>query len=86
MENFAPGLRPAIIDLANTLRFVVFFVAIAGLMLHVQRARADFDSLARPLVCFSIWPTASTRATRSTRCKRRRSCGTVSRRRPTSSA
>ena len=50
MENFAPGLRPAIIDLANTLRFVVFFVAIAGLMLHVQRARADFESLARPLV------------------------------------
>lgn len=50
MENFAPGLRPAIIDLANTLRFIVFFVAIAGFMLHLQRARADIESLARPIV------------------------------------
>jgi hypothetical protein len=50
MENFAPGLQPTILELATTLQFVVFFVAIAGLMLHVQRARADFESLARPIV------------------------------------
>jgi hypothetical protein len=50
MDNFAPGLHATIVELANTMRFVVFFVAIAGLMLHLQRARADFESMARPLV------------------------------------
>jgi hypothetical protein len=50
MENFAPGLRDAIIGLTDALRFVVFFVAVVGLMLHVQRARADMESLIRPVV------------------------------------
>jgi len=50
MENFAPGLRDAIIGLTDALRFVVFFVAVVGLMLQVQRARADMESLIRPVV------------------------------------
>ncbi len=50
MENFAPGLRAAIIGLANDLRVVVFFVCVAGLMLHVQRARTDMESLTGPVV------------------------------------
>ena len=50
MENFAPGLRDAIIGLTDALRFVVFFVAVVGLMLQVQRARAEMESLIRPVV------------------------------------
>lgn len=50
MENFAPGLREAIVSLANSLRVVVFFVCTAGLMLQVQRARAEMESLAAPVV------------------------------------
>jgi len=50
MENFAPGLRDAILGLTDSLRFMVFFVAVAGLMLQVQRARAEMESLVRPIV------------------------------------
>jgi len=50
MENFAPGLRDAIIGLSDSLRFIVFFIAVTGLMLQVQRARADMESLIRPVV------------------------------------
>lgn len=50
MDNFAPGLRAAIVGLANDLRVVVFFICVAGLMLHVQRARADMESLTGPVV------------------------------------
>lgn len=50
MENFAPGLRDAILGLTDALRFIVFFVAVVGLMLQVQRARADMESLVRPIV------------------------------------
>jgi len=50
MENFAPGLREAILGLTDALRFIVFFVAVVGLMLQVQRARADMESLVRPVV------------------------------------
>ena len=50
MENFAPGLRDAILGLTDALRFIVFFVAVVGLMLQVQRARADMESLVRPVV------------------------------------
>jgi hypothetical protein len=50
MENFAPGLREAIIGLTDSLRFIVFFVGVVGLMLQVQRARAEMESLVRPIV------------------------------------
>ncbi len=50
MDNFAPGLRGAVVGLTDTLRFVVFFVAVVGLMLQVQRARADMESIVRPIV------------------------------------
>ncbi len=50
MENFAPGIREAIIGLSNSLRFLVFFVAVVGLILQVGRSRVDMESLIRPLV------------------------------------
>lgn len=50
MENFAPGLREGILTLTETLRVVLFFVCVAGFMLHINRARAEQESLARPLV------------------------------------
>lgn len=50
MENFAPGLRDAILGLTDTLRFIVYFVAVAGLMLQVQRAHAEVEGLTRPVV------------------------------------
>ncbi|MEN9401562.1 MAG: hypothetical protein RL091_265 [Verrucomicrobiota bacterium] len=50
MDNFAPGLRDSILSLTDTLRFVVFFIAVAGLMLHVNRARGDWEGMAGPLV------------------------------------
>lgn len=50
MDNFAPGLRESVLSLADTLRFAVFFIAVAGLMLHVSRARGDWEGLAGPVV------------------------------------
>jgi hypothetical protein len=50
MEAFAPGLRETILSLANALRFIVFFLCTAGLMLHVHRARPDVESLTMPVV------------------------------------
>lgn len=50
MENFAPGLREAILGLSDSLRFIVFFIGVTGLMLEVQRARAEMESLIRPIV------------------------------------
>lgn len=50
MENFAPGLKAAILGLTDSLRFIVFVVAVVGLMLQVQRARADFEDIVRPVV------------------------------------
>ncbi len=54
MENFAPGLREGILTLTETLRVVLFFICVAGFMLHVNRARAEQESLARPLVRAAI--------------------------------
>ncbi|MBP6505967.1 MAG: hypothetical protein KA257_00250 [Opitutaceae bacterium] len=50
MENFAPGLREAVLGLTNSLRVIVFFVCVLGLMLHLQQARGDIESLTRPLL------------------------------------
>jgi len=50
MENFVPGLKDTILSLTVALRVVLFFICTAGLMLHINRARADQDSLTRPLV------------------------------------
>lgn len=49
MENFVPGFRESIVALAESLRFVVYFICVAGLMLRVSRARADQDSLVQPI-------------------------------------
>ncbi len=50
MENFAPGLREAVLSLADTLRVVVYFVCVIGLVMQVQQARADVEGLVRPLL------------------------------------
>ena len=50
MENFAPGLRPGILALTDALRVVVFFIAVVGLMMHVNRTRSEAASVARPIV------------------------------------
>lgn len=50
MENLAPGLKDAILNLTDTLRVVLFFICVAGLMLQVQRARGEMESLTVPIV------------------------------------
>lgn len=49
MENFAPGLRDGVLTLTEVLRFVLYFVCVAGLMVQVHQARADQDSLIVPI-------------------------------------
>lgn len=50
MENFAPGLREAVINLTNSLRVIVYFICVAGLILQVQQARGDIEGFVRPLL------------------------------------
>lgn len=50
MENFAPGLREAVLGLTNSLRVIVYFVCVVGLIMQVQQARGDIEGFARPLV------------------------------------
>ncbi len=50
MDNFVPGFRESIVALTESLRFVVYFVCVAGLMLRISRARAEQDSLVQPIV------------------------------------
>ncbi|MDI1335790.1 MAG: hypothetical protein PSU94_06350 [Lacunisphaera sp.] len=50
MENFAPGLRESILSLTDILRFVVFFIAVTGLMLQISRARGEWEGMAAPIV------------------------------------
>lgn len=50
MENFAPGLRDSILTLTEAFRFVLFFICVVGLILQVNHARAEQDSLLQPIV------------------------------------
>ena len=50
MENFAPGLRESIVGLTDTLRLIVFFICVAGLVVQIQQARSDVEDLTRPLI------------------------------------
>jgi len=50
MDGFAPGLRENILALTVSLRCIVFFVCVAGLMLQVHRGRSDLESLTEPIV------------------------------------
>lgn len=50
MENFAPGLKDAVFTVSGSLRIVVYFVCVVGLMLQVQQARADMESMVRPII------------------------------------
>ena len=50
MDNFAPGLRDSVLSLAEALRVVVYFTCVLGLMLQVQQARADLESVVRPIL------------------------------------
>lgn len=50
MDNFAPGLRDSVMSLADALRVVVYFTCVLGLMLQVQQARADLESVVRPIL------------------------------------
>jgi len=49
MENFVPGFRENVLALTTSLRVVVFFVCVVGLMAQVHAARADLEGLTRPL-------------------------------------
>ena len=49
MDNFVPGFREAVVGLSETLRFVLYFVCVTGLVLRVNAARADQDSLMQPV-------------------------------------
>ncbi len=50
MENFTPGLKDAVLNLTDALRVVLFFICVVGLMLQVQRARGEMESLTVPVV------------------------------------
>jgi hypothetical protein len=50
MEGFAPGLRESVLALTVTLRVAVFFLCVAGLMVQIHAARADLESIVRPLL------------------------------------
>ena len=50
METFVPGLKDAVLGLTETLRFVLYFICVAGLILQVHRARAEVESLTQPIV------------------------------------
>lgn len=50
MDNFAPGLRESIVALSSGLRFVVFFLCVAGVMMQVHQSRGDSDAISRILV------------------------------------
>lgn len=50
MDNFVPGFRESIVDLSETLRFILYFVCVTGLVLRVNAARGDQDSLLQPIV------------------------------------
>lgn len=50
MDGFAPGLREAVVGLAEDLRFIVFFLCVAGFILRVARGRGDLDGTTGPLV------------------------------------
>ncbi|MDB6093711.1 MAG: hypothetical protein JWM32_1273 [Verrucomicrobia bacterium] len=50
MDNFVPGFRDTILSLTVSFRVVVFFVCVAGLLLHLRRAQLDLESLTMPLV------------------------------------
>jgi hypothetical protein len=50
MDNFVPGFRESIVALTESLRFVVYFVCVTGLMLRISRARPEQDSLMQPIV------------------------------------
>ncbi|MBX3738931.1 MAG: hypothetical protein KF715_19720 [Candidatus Didemnitutus sp.] len=54
MENFAPGLKDSVVALADALRFVVFFIAVAGFMLTVARSRGSSEEIAGSLVRSAI--------------------------------
>lgn len=50
MDGFAPGLRESVVGLAEDLRFIVFFLCVAGLILRVARSRHEIEGVAGPLV------------------------------------
>lgn len=50
MENFAPGLRESILGVNDTLRVVVYFVCVVGLIFQVQQARGDVEGFVRPIL------------------------------------
>ncbi len=50
MEHFAPGLREGVLTAADTMRVVVYFICVTGLILQVQQARAEAESLVRPIL------------------------------------
>lgn len=50
MDNFMPGFRENILALTGELRVVVFFICVAGLMVQVNKARLEGESLVEPLV------------------------------------
>lgn len=49
MDNFAPGLKDIVISLSETLRVVVYFVCVLGLILQVQAARVEMEGIVKPV-------------------------------------
>ncbi len=50
MDNFVPGFREAVVGLSESLRFILYFVCVTGLVLRVNAARNSQDSLMQPIV------------------------------------
>lgn len=50
MDNFVPGFRESIVGLSESLRFILYFVCVTGLVLRIHAARGDQDSLMEPVV------------------------------------
>ncbi|MDD3179500.1 MAG: hypothetical protein PHQ04_04030 [Opitutaceae bacterium] len=50
MDNFVPGFKENILALTGDLRVVVFFICVAGLMMQVNKARQEGESLMEPVV------------------------------------
>ena len=45
MENFAPGLRDAILTLTEAFRFVLFFICVTGLIVQVPEYLSEGEMI-----------------------------------------
>ena len=50
MDGFAPGLRESILALTVSLRVVLFFICVAGLLYQVNQAHGEIEGVLKPIV------------------------------------